>query len=642
MNKLIIDAETSMTIDFSLIPALTEEWRSTADDASRDGTSRYISSGYELTFTRTNNESAQYSIVDFALSRSDNAVFTVENYVIECYMNCADIYNVSPRFMGYAHVSHHNPAEILSSTTSKDFPYVMYGSRSGENRFAVGLLNQIIETKILRSGKGGYMYYDANVIRFTRPVNGVTLNKSRITDAVFISKAKKSWFDVTKDYWNFIDARRNYVPNFTPESAYGPVWCSWLYLTEIDEEKIWATALKAKELGVKTLIIDAGWFCPDVDIPFPDSALTSDTFGFGRVDADKSKFPDMRALVDRIHALGLFVWAWATPRWVFRAVEDGEGAVDKRLLDTRIVTESGDTVPLLCTRCPDTWRHAAEFTSYLLKKYDFDGLKFDCWELDDGMSVCTANHAHATDTMGEGTLEWARHVYEAMVAVKPDAVVWFNNTTCKQYSNYSVSPNEIYCNPDENWRQSVVLKSFTNGIFSQLSEGSFHISEEGENVARQMAIMMSGHTPELQVDLTNLTSEQESIIKAYFAFYQTHRETIHRGKFTPFGFEHTLGGPISTTPPHIRIDGEDVSLYFIGPVKTDAIELTANESYVFNLQSYAGLSLDFAVTCERYTVAEYDIFMNETNKKEVSANNGHLSVKSIDLSTGAMLKITSA
>lgn len=88
---------------------------------------------------------------------------------------------------------------------------------------------------------------------------------------------------------------------------------------DIDEEKIWENARAAKELGIKTITIDAGWFCSDTDIPFPDLPLNSDTIGFGRIDADMSKFPDMAGLVERIHKeLGLFVWAWATPSWVFR------------------------------------------------------------------------------------------------------------------------------------------------------------------------------------------------------------------------------------------------------------------------------------------------------------------------------------
>ena len=127
-------------------------------------------------------------------------------------------------------------------------------------------------------------------------MSGVVLYKNNVSDSIFICTKKDNWFNTTKKYWDFIDSRRGYVPNSTPESAKGPVWCSWMYLTDINEKKIWDIAVAAKELGIKTIIIDAGWYCPDVGIPFPDSPLTSNTFGFGRIDADLSKFPDMERL----------------------------------------------------------------------------------------------------------------------------------------------------------------------------------------------------------------------------------------------------------------------------------------------------------------------------------------------------------
>jgi len=623
-NSLLLLPEYHLRLTFNTQPKICGPWEKTYSEIISDiiEITEYISDGYILEIKK--NISNDVKIIDFSLRKSDGSVFTTENYIIECKVPVIDMYNVSPMFVGYAHVQHHNPETFLASCTSKDSPFVMYGSRNGENRFTIGLENQYIETYVTRRGHGGYMYYDHNIIRFERPVSGVKLHRKEISDAIYISTEKDNWFNTTRGYWDFIDERRKFVPNPTPPSAFGPVWCSWFYLTDINEKKIWENAVAAKELGIKTLIIDAGWYCPDIGIPFTDSPLNSDTFGFGRIDAEPSKFPDMRGLVDRIHKeLGLYVWAWCTPRWAFKAVEEGDKKVDQELLDCRIVNRQGKIVPLLCTRHAKTREHAAKFTSYLIEKYDFDGLKFDCWELDGDMDICISNHEHTFDTMGEGTIAWARDIYNAMTSVKKDVVVWLNNTVMKPYSNYSVSPNEVYCHPDENWRMSVLLKTFSKGIVSQLCEGSWNNGEPDKNVARQMAILMMGHVPEVQVDLTNLKPSHKEIMKKYFDFYDKHKENLLFGEYTPFGFEHMLGGPISTTPPHVKIEGKNEAFCFIGPVICDQVSFSNNPDrvYIFNLKNIDGMKLELAgLPAGKKRITIFDHFLNETEHYETDSN----------------------
>lgn len=630
-NKLftaVLLEKQRLTLTFSVLPEIAGPFEPAGTVRRPDGEYRLYAGGdYELAVR--DREDGEKHVVDFTLSRGDGASFTTENYTVACEFPAADVYNLSPMFMGYAHRNSYNPPRFLSSCTSKDPPFVMYGSRSGENRLTIGLEKQHIETEVTRGGKGGEMYYAVNRISFSRPVKGVTLHGSEISDAVYLDARRDNWYNVTRGYFDFIDTRRGYKPNPSPESACGPLWCSWLYLTGISEEKIWANALRAKELGIKTLMIDAGWFCSDTDIPFPDSPLGSDTFGFGRIDADGVKFPDMPGLVDRIHGLGLYVWAWCTPRWTFRAKESSPGAVDKRLLDCRITTRNGETVPLMCTRHPDTREHAAAFTAYLLKKYRFDGLKFDCWELDGDMDVCTGSHSHDCDTMGEGTLRWGKAIYDAMTAVNPEAAVWLNNTTLKPFGNYSCSPNEVYCQPDENWRMAVLTKTFSGGILAHLCEGGWHPDEPDDMLAVQMIISMMGFVPEVQVDLTRLSGSHMLILRRLFAFYEKHRGALLGGTFTPFGFEHMLGGPVSTTPPHVRIETEDEAFCFIGPVVCGEIHLkNPSGVYLFNLKNLGGLTLNLSgLSPGDYEITRHDCFMDPISAEKIRSE-GELSISS--------------
>jgi hypothetical protein len=250
-NKLLLLPEYELMLSFQTQPAIEGSFSKVSERAISGNLKEITYAAGEYNLFIRENRSGDVIVIDFSLKRDDGSIFTTDNYIVECRIPVVDMYNVSPMFVGYAHVQHHNPNTFLASCTSKDSPYVMYASRNGENRFTIGLENQYIETHVTRHGHGGYMYYDHNIIKFERPVSGVKLHRSEVSDAIYISTERDNWFNTTKGYWDFIDKRRNYIPNPTPPSAFGPVWCSWLYLTDIDEEKIWANAVAAKELGIK-------------------------------------------------------------------------------------------------------------------------------------------------------------------------------------------------------------------------------------------------------------------------------------------------------------------------------------------------------------------------------------------------------
>jgi hypothetical protein len=631
-----------LDLSFELVPAAPGPWvlvggRATAECA---GSALYQSGPYRLALER--QTSAGATVIDFSLRRDDGAIFELLRYRVTSRVPCVDIITPAVRFTGYAHIKSHNPEELISTATTKEFPFALFGSRTGENRFSIGLQDLLTETRIFRGATRGRVYYDSVAACFERPINGVTLRTAEVRDALWVNRGRQSWYHTLCAYWDWIDRRRQYTPNPTPESAFGPIWCSWHYLTDIDEEKIWENAKAALALGIRVAVIDAGWYCPDVGVPFSDSPLTSNTFGFGRIEADKRKFPDMAGLVERIHReLGLFVWAWCTPRWTFRALESGPGAVDRRLLDLRVRTRQGEIAQFLCTRTPDAREHAARLTRNMLERYGFDGLKFDCWELDDAACVCTADHPHDTDTAGQGTLAWARTIRASMIAARPDAVVWFNNTSLKQFSSFSCSPNEVYCHPDENWRMSVLAKTYARGMASQLMEGSWHGEEEDKNVARQLAVFMMGHVPEVQVNLRELRESHKHLVKAWFGFYVQHRKDLLFGDYEPFGFEGMLGGPIATTPPNVRIDSGGKLFLLLGPVScvSIAVRPETREIFVFNQRNGALQSLSFGgLSPGEWHLTVFDIFHEPVAQKTLEAKAGLVAVD-LGISEGAFARL---
>jgi alpha-galactosidase len=74
-----------------------------------------------------------------------------------------------------------------------------------------------------------------------------------------------------------------------------------------NEDKLFALAQQAKDLGVELFVIDDGWF----------GTRDDDTQGLGDYTVNARKFPHgLPAFVQRVHGLGLKVGLWFEPEMV--------------------------------------------------------------------------------------------------------------------------------------------------------------------------------------------------------------------------------------------------------------------------------------------------------------------------------------
>ncbi len=198
-----------------------------------------------------------------------------------------------------------------------------------------------------------------------------------------------------------------------PKTAYQPVWCAWGYERNFKVEQIVNTLPKVKELGIDWVVIDDGW-----------QTAEGDWF------LNPKKFPhgdrDMRALVDKIHAMGLKAKLWLVPL----AADPGTQLLKKHP-ERLLLNEKGKPQLItwwdsyyLCPAYEPNRTYTQKLIRKILKDWDFDGLKLD-GQHQNAVPPCY-NPAHKHDRPQqsvEALPDFYQMIYQTAMSIKPDAVV---------------------------------------------------------------------------------------------------------------------------------------------------------------------------------------------------------------------------
>jgi alpha-galactosidase len=185
------------------------------------------------------------------------------------------------------------------------------------------------------------------------------------TYSSFVSVHTGDCYSSLQKYSKFMQASGIKLAPVEPD-AYQAVWCAWGYERRFTVSEVIGTLPKVKELGLKWVDIDDGYQQAE-----------------GDWDADPDKFPggnpDMRRMVDQIHAMGLKAKLW----WAPLAVDPGAKLLSQ---NPDILLRNRDEVPQFISYWDayymspvyyKTIDHTKAVLKMFLKDWDFDGLKMD-------------------------------------------------------------------------------------------------------------------------------------------------------------------------------------------------------------------------------------------------------------------------
>ena len=214
--------------------------------------------------------------------------------------------------------------------------------------------------------------------------------------------------DGVRKWWEEVNAIH---PMPVPESARLPLYSSWYaYHYAISESVLEDACRRAKALGLEGIIVDDGW---QIEKPAQGYAFCGDW------EIMKSKFPDMKAHVARVHALGMKYMMWFSVPYVGIYSKNYERFKGKYLGGVR------NNAQVLDPRYPEVREFLASLYERFVREYDLDGLKLDFIdELAIPTGDCVTEGMDYT-CVQEATSALLTDVKDRLIAIKPDFMIEF-------------------------------------------------------------------------------------------------------------------------------------------------------------------------------------------------------------------------
>ena len=394
-------------------------------------------------------------------------------------------------------------------------PYIALIHRSGENRAAFGSFDQLTETHlsaVLSEAERAYRF------RLQKPdYAGQTISvEGRREEVFFVSKARSLWPEVLQNYACLLDQTTKPAKMPVPDDAFEPVFDTWTAIHHaVSHDWIMHNAKIAADLGFRTWITDDGWFI--------EKGKFGDYRHVGEWLPTASKFPDMKAHVNAVQALGFRYILWVSP---FMVGDESEAA--QRHADLLTTGQERERFKNLSPQRLETRKIVGDLMERLVRDYDLDGLKVD---FIDSMRPSEV----AADTFGESLYAVLHEATERALKVKPDLLIEFRNSytnlASRSYANIYRS-SDVPLNYTLNRWQAALHRLLAPERAVHLDPALWHPDESDENVAVHL-INVIVSVPMISVELDRYPQNHLDLIRYWVGFYNAHRKTIIRGEFKP-------------------------------------------------------------------------------------------------------------
>ncbi|MCC5974303.1 MAG: alpha-galactosidase [Rubellimicrobium sp.] len=398
------------------------------------------------------------------------------------------------------------------------FPYVALHNTQGQNRFALGLVDQLLNCRItLTLDEAGRCYH----IELRADIAASDRERlSRDGLILFVSQTPDVWQDVLGRYRALAESALPSGPIAVPDSAFDPVFCTWTAAHHgVTGEWCEDTARVAATLGIGTWLTDDGWFTKKA--------------AFGRYDQvgdwqpDPEKFPDFRTHVSSVRAMGLRYLLWIAPLMV-GGESSAHAAMSGILTEGRADLHAGHLSPT----APGAAEHVANLFDRLMSDFGVDGFKID---FVDALQTAVCPAVTTDDGFGVATFDLLRKAIDRVLTQRPDALIEFRNT----YTNIAAASlaniyraSDVPLNPDLNLWQVTMLRLMAPGRAIHMDPMFWHPDESDRNVALQLMRGLAG-VPMISVRLTETRASHLALIRQWLAFYNRHRPTLWQGTFAP-------------------------------------------------------------------------------------------------------------
>ncbi|ERL64278.1 alpha-galactosidase [Schleiferilactobacillus shenzhenensis] len=293
-----------------------------------------------------------------------------------------------------------------------------------------------------------------------------------------------------------------------------------------DEDKLFALAQQAKDLGVECFVIDDGWF----------GERNDDHRGLGDYTVNREKFPHgLPAFVQRVHELGLKVGLWFEPEMVNE--------------DSDLYRAHPDWAVQVPGREPVRGRHqlVLDLTRQDVQDYisdqvggmiDATGIDYVKWDMN--RHITDMYSAQLTD-QAEFNHRYILGLYAVLRRVfnpRPHVLL----ESCSSGGNrfdlgmLTFGP-QIWSSDDTDPIERLTIQQGLSYLYPQSTISAHVSSSPNQQTLRPVPLSTRGNVASFgvlgyEMDLNELTDVERAEIRDQTAFYKQHRALLQFGEFT--------------------------------------------------------------------------------------------------------------
>jgi alpha-galactosidase len=315
-----------------------------------------------------------------------------------------------------------------------------------------------------------------------------------------------------------------YEPAGVPETARLPMYSTWYsFHQDLDPGRVEEQCRLAKELGCEAVIVDDGW------------QTTSNERGYaytGDWEPAPEKVPDMRAHVDRVHALGMKFLLWYSVPFVglhSRAWERYSGM----LLEEIERLGAG----VLDPRFPEVREFLIETYESALREWDLDGLKLDF--VDSFGTSRETGGGRDYDGVPEAVDRLLEDTIVRLRRIKPDVMVEFRQSyvgpLMRKYGNMFRAmdcPNDAV----ENRMHTLDIRLLCGDTAAHSDMLMWHTEDPVHSAALQLVNVLFS-VPQISVLLDRIPPEHMEMLHFWLGFWREHRDVFLDGALEPLNPE---------------------------------------------------------------------------------------------------------
>jgi len=348
------------------------------------------------------------------------------------------------------------------------------------------------------------------------------------------------------DWWASLPGLQ---PAPVPGHARLPMYSTWYsFHLGISPAAIENQCRLAKQLGMDSVIVDDGWQTSDNQRGYAYC---------GDWEAATDKFPDFRAHVDRVHALGMKYLLWFSVPFV------GTHTKAYARFQNKFLTPppAQDTNPhgwfVLDPRFPDVREYLIGVYERCMREFDLDGFKLDFVD-------CFSTHEATKDAFGggrdyqsvpEAADRLLTDVIARLRAIKPDVMIEFRQAyigpAMRKYGNIfrvGDEPNHAAGNRVG----SMLLRALSGNTAIHSDMVMWHYEDSVESAAMQLLHALFT-VPQISVRLDEVPAAHIAMLRRYLAFWREHRDVLLDGTIHPLQPQHAY--PAVTAENQAKVAG---------------------------------------------------------------------------------------